>query len=131
MVHTFYNVWMYTAIVVIVHYCSFYLLGFGFMSTVFVIYQFCSLSYRDVPLHKGKYSTAIIVSLQLFLSEPARTVNGTYTGQAGILKESIQFVILAFPYALACVCACACMYIVYRKQFITLAHTKSSAIGTK
>ena len=131
MVHTFYNVWMYTTIVVIVHYCSFYLLGFGFMSSVFVIYQFCSLSYRDVPLHKGKYSTAIIVSLQLFLSEPARTVNGTYTGQAGILIEGIKFVILAFPYALACVCACACVYIVYRKHFITLAHTKSSAIGTK
>ena len=113
------------------------------MSSVFVIYQFCSLSYRDVPVHKGKYSTAIIVSLQLFLSEPAKTVNGTYTGQAGILIEGIQFVILAFPYALACLCVCvcvcvrtyvrvrACVYIVYRKHLITLAHTKSSAIGTK
>ena len=50
-----------------------------------------------------KYSTAIIVSLQLFLSEPARTVNGIYTGQAGILIEGIQFIILAFPYALVCV----------------------------
>ena len=129
MMRTFYNVWTYTTIVISVHYCSFYLLGFGFMSSVFVIYQFCSLSYRDVPVHKGKYSTAIIASLQLFLSEPARTVNGTYAGQAGILIEGIQFVILAFPYAL--VCACGCVYIVYRKHFITLAHTKSSAIGTK
>ena len=131
MVHTFHNVWTYTTIVISVHYCSFYLLGFGFISSVFVIYQFCSLSYRDVPVHKGKYSTAIIVSLliQLFLSEPARTVNGTYTGQAGILIGGIQFVILAFPYVLVCVRAC--VYIVYRKHFITLAHTKPSAIGTK
>ena len=105
------------------------------MSSVFVIYQFCSLSYRDVPVHKGKYSTAIIVSLRLFLSEPARTVNGIYTGQAGILIEGIQFIILALVCVCVCVCvrACACarMYIVYRKHFITLAHTKSSAIGTK
>ena len=107
MVYTLYNVWTYTTIVISVHYCSFYLLGFGFMSSVFVIYQFCSLSYRDVPVHKGKYSTAIIVSLQLFLSEPVRTDNGTYTGQVGILIEGIQFVILAFPYALVCVCVCA------------------------
>ena len=108
MVYTFYNVWTYTTIVINVHYCSFYLLGFGFMSSVFVIYRFCSLSYRDVPVYKGKYSTAIIVSLRLFLSESARTVNGTYTGQVGILIEGIQFVILAFPYALVCVCVCVC-----------------------
>ena len=65
-------------------------------------------------MHKGKYSTAIIVSLQLFLSEPAKTVNGTYTGQAGILIEGIQFVILAFPYALACLCVCVCVCVCVR-----------------
>ena len=48
----------------------------------------------------SSYSAAIIVSLQLFLSESARTVNGTYIGQAGIPIEGVQFVILAFPYAL-------------------------------
>ena len=79
------------------------------MSSVFVIYQFCSLSYRDVPVHKGKYSTAIIVSLRLFLSEPARTVNGIYTGQAGILIEGIQFIILALVCVCVCVCACVCV----------------------
>ena len=104
-IHFIMLVWTYTTIVISVQYCSFYLLVFGFTSSVFVIYQSCSLSYRDVGYNaQSKYSTAIVsLHFSEFFHQNLQGQLMVHTGQAGILMEDIQFVIPS------CFSVCLCV----------------------
>ena len=78
-------------------------------------------------MHKGKYSTAIIVSLQLFLSEPARTVNGTYIYRASRdpdRRYSVHYSSIPL-YALVCVCVCVCVCACARACILCIEGTSS------